>query len=237
MNQQADQEGTGITAVDVNEPETCASVDAEAHSEQASSQDSNQSSNQAPPLFAVSEGKLLTLYLLSFGLYGVYWFYKNWQLQQPSMDKKIYPLLRAIFSIFFTHSLFKRINKQASKLEKKHRFNANLLATIYVVTIVLSHLTDRISMAVDDASAGTGFALHDALSGNTVIIISVGIFLLSAIPLVQVQATANRINDDMLGYLNHRYSVWNYMLIATGTFFWAMLGLGILANSMGLTDG
>lgn len=227
MNQQADQEGleTGITA-----------VDAGAASDQENNQHSNHISNQGPPLFPVSEGKLLTLYLLSFGLYGVYWFYKNWQLQQSSMDKKIYPLLRAIFSIFFTHSLFKRINQQASKLEKKHRFNANLMATIYVVTIVLSHLIDRLSIAGDDGSEGSGFVLQEALSGNTLIIISVGIFLLSAFPLVQVQATANRINDDLLGYLNHRYSVWNYLLIATGALFWAMLGLGILANSMGLTE-
>ena len=230
MNQQADQEGrdTGVTPVDSSEHDSPSSVDAEPLGEQAS--------NQGPLLFPVSEGKLLTLYLLSFGLYGVYWFYKNWQLQQPSMDKKIYPLLRAIFSIFFTHSLFKRINQQASKLEKKHRFNANLMATIYVVTIVLSHLIDRLSIVGDGGTADSGSVLREVLSGNTLIIISVGIFLLSAFPLVQVQATANRINDDLLGYLNHRYSVWNYLLIVTGALFWTMLGLGILANSMGFTE-
>ena len=232
MNQQADQEGTDIIAVDTDTPGPATSVDAGPLSVQPASQ----LKGQGPPLFAVSEGKLLTLYLLSFGLYGVYWFYKNWQLQQPSMAKKIYPLLRAIFSIFFTHSLFKRINEQASKLEKKHRFNANLMATLYVVTIVLSHLIDRLSMVADGGSAGIGHFLHNALSGNSLIIISVGIFLLSAIPLVHVQATANRINDDMLGYLNHKYSVWNYILMATGALLWAMLGLGILASSMGLTN-
>ena len=31
--------------------------------------------------FPVSEGKLITLYILSFCVYGVYWFYKNWKLQ------------------------------------------------------------------------------------------------------------------------------------------------------------
>jgi len=229
MNQQVDQEGTGISPVDTNEAKPHTSVDAEPLSEQVS----NPISNQGPPLFPVSEGKLLTLYLLSFGLYGVYWFYKNWQLQQPSMAKKIYPLLRAIFSIFFTHSLFKRINEQASKVENKHRFNANFMATLYVVTIVLSHLIDRLTITGDDGTAGI-IGFHGVFSGNTLIIISVGIFLISAFPLVQVQATANRINDDMLGYLNHKYSLWNYVLIVTGTLLWAMLGLGILANSMGL---
>jgi len=49
------------------------------------------------PFFTVSEGKFITLYILSFGLYGIYRFYQHWKRQQPLMDKKIYPLLRAIF--------------------------------------------------------------------------------------------------------------------------------------------
>ena len=232
MNQQGRE--TGSTSVDSNEHEPGTAVDDEVACDQENNQVGNQITNQGPPFFPVSEGKLLTLYLLSFGLYGIYWFYKNWQLQQASMDKKIYPLLRAIFSIFFTHSLFKRINQQASELEKEHRFNANLMATLYVVTIVLSHLIDRLSIAGDGDTADSRAVLYETMSGNTLIIISVGIFLLSAFPLVQVQATANRINDDMLGYLNHRYSVWNYILIAAGIFFWTMLGLGILGKSMGL---
>jgi hypothetical protein len=175
--------------------------------------------------FPVSEGKLITLYILSFGLYGVYWFYKNWKLQQARMDKKIFPLMRAIFSIFFTHALFRRIDKSAEQLEKKHRFNANLLATFFVAAIVIGNLLDRVFISA---------AILPGLSENTVIIISLMIFMLSTYPLTVVQATINRINDDMLGYLNHKYSLWNYLLIAVGSVFWSMLALGLLAESMGL---
>jgi hypothetical protein len=49
-----------------------------------------------------------------------------------------------------------------------------------------------------------------------------------------VQATVNRINNDMLGYLNHKYSVWNYLLIALGVIAWLMLAMGLLAESLGL---
>ena len=90
-----------------------------------------------PRYFPVSEGKFMTLYILSFGLYGVYWFYKNWKLQEPKMDKKIYPVWRAIFSIFFTHALFKRIDQSASHLEKQHKFNASALATFFVAAVVV----------------------------------------------------------------------------------------------------
>jgi len=187
--------------------------------------ENNNDTESSLEYFPVSEGKLMTLYILSFGLYGIYWFYKNWKLQQPKMDKKIFPLLRAIFSIFFTHSLFNRINKSAEHLEQKHKFNANLLATFFVAAVVIGNLLDRIS-------ASTG--VLENLSNNTIIISSLVIFLLSAYPLAAVQATVNRINNDMLGYLNHKYSMWNYLLIAFGVIIWVMLALGLLADSLGL---
>ena len=180
-----------------------------------------------PEFFPVSEGKLITLYILSFGLYGVYWFYKNWKLQQPKMDKKIFPVMRAIFSIFFTHSLFNRINKSAVNLEKKQKFNANLLATFFVVAVIAGNFLDRVSMNI---------SILESLSSTSVIIISLVIFLLSVYPLAVVQATVNRINNDMLGYLNHKYSLWNYLLIALGTISWLMIALGLLAQSMGLAS-
>lgn len=182
-------------------------------------------SDNALEYFPVSEGKLITLYILSFGLYGVYWFYRNWTLQQARMEKKIFPVLRAIFSIFFTHSLFRRINKSAGHLDEEHKFNANLMATLFVAAVVISNVLDRLSV-------NTG--ILQALSDNTVIIISLVIFLLSVYPLVAVQATINRINNDMLGYLNHTYSVWNYLLIVSGSILWLMIALGLLAESMGL---
>jgi len=182
---------------------------------------------KTPEFFPVSEGKLITLYILSFGLYGFYWFYKNWQLQKPKMEKKISPVLRATFSIFFTHSLFRRIDERAKdlKLDKKDTFNANNLATLFIGAVIVSNLLDRTSM---------NSGLLVGMTSSKVIITSVILFLLSTYPLVKVQATVNRINDDMLGYLNHKYSVWNYLLIALGVVFWLMMIMGLLAQSTGM---
>lgn len=187
--------------------------------------DSNFDAEAPIEYFPVSEGKLITLYLLSFGLYGIYWFYKNWKLQQPKMDKKIFPILRAIFSIFFTHALFNRINASAINLEQKHQFKANILATFFVAAVLVGNLLDPITM-------NTG--LMDILSNNTVLITSLLLFIISVYPMTVVQATVNRINNDMLGYLNHKYSLWNYLLIVLGAFSWFMLIVGLLANSIGL---
>lgn len=178
----------------------------------------------SPKFFPVSEGKLMTMYILSFGLYGIFWFYKNWKLQQATMDKKIYPVWRAIFSIFFTHSLFKRIDQSAVHLAPQHRFNATMLATFFVIAIIVSNILDRLSINTQTL---------DAISNNTVTIISIVIFFLSTYPLVKVQSTVNRINNDMLGYLNHKYSLWNYALIAVGTLLWLLIALGLLLDAMG----
>ncbi len=178
-----------------------------------------------PEFFPVSEGKLISLYILSFGLYGIYWFYKNWRLQQPKMDKNIMPIMRGIFSIFFTHSLFRIIDKSAEHLDKQHKFNPNSLATLFVGAIIVSNILDRLSLS-------SGAFIN--ISSNTVVITSVIIFLLSTYPMVKVQATVNRINDDLLGYLNHKYSIWNYALMAIGISMWILLAMGLAAESMGL---
>jgi hypothetical protein len=177
------------------------------------------------PFFPVAEGKFITLYILSFGLYGIYWFYQHWKRQKPMMDKKIYPLLRAIFSIFFTHSLFKRINQQAIHLPQQHKFNTNALATFFVTTIILSHVIEPVSMGAD---------MIQSMTSQTFITVSLVLFLLSTYPLVKAQATINRINNDMLGLLNHKYSVWNYLIIVPGAIFWLLLVMGILAGIIGV---
>lgn len=189
-------------------------------------EDTGNAEPQTIPFFPVSEGKLITLYLLSFGFYGIYWFYKHWKLQQPFMDKKIYPVLRALFSIFFVHSLFRRINAQASDLSMEHRFSANLNATMFIITILLSN--------VFDYAFGNG--QPEDIMNNAVIVASLLLFALSTIPLVKAQATANRVNDDLLGYLNYRYSLWNYLLIMAGCLLWLLIFAGIIFNLTGVTS-
>jgi len=205
----------------MNEPDTELSTDIEL----AGVSDGHNDHDDGPEFFPVSEGKLITLYILSFGLYGFYWFYRNWQLQQPKMDKKISPFWRATFSIFFTHALFSRIDESARKLEQKHRFSANTLATLFVAAVVVGNLLDRGSM---------NSGLLAGITSNSVIITSLLLFILSVYPLVRVQATVNRINNDILGYLNHKYSIWNYLLIALGIIFWLTMAMAMLAESMGV---
>ena len=57
--------------------------------------------------YVVSKIKFLVLFFATFSLYGVYWNFKNWSLYKNYHNDDIWPIMRAIFSVFFTHSLFR----------------------------------------------------------------------------------------------------------------------------------
>ena len=83
------------------------------------------------------------LSFFSFGLYNLYWFYKNWRFFRELYDWDIYPVWRAIFAIFFAHALLEQINDLA--IEKGHPgISSNAYATGYVVMAIIQRFLDRI---------------------------------------------------------------------------------------------
>ncbi|ELK4741365.1 TPA: hypothetical protein ACG4N4_006397, partial [Pseudomonas aeruginosa] len=95
--------------------------------------------------FVTSLGKMSVLFLVTLGLYGVYWMYKHWKAQQPQMERRISPVWRAIFGIFFFHALARRIH-QALPEERQALWSPSKDATWAVLLTVaanlISHLTD-----------------------------------------------------------------------------------------------
>jgi hypothetical protein len=167
--------------------------------------------------FPVAQSKLAVMYIVTFGLYAVYWFYKNWQYQEPYMGKQINPALRSIFYIFFTHSLFRRIKKAAVDKGSNPSWRADLWATFFVVLNIASNFADRISIEFD-ATAGAD---------------AVGLILVFVVvyPLYRAQGIINMINDDPQGALNRRFTAANYIFIVLGGAVWALAAAGILMSS------
>lgn len=94
-----------------------------------------------PPYFAVSTTKLVVMTICTFGLYEVYWFYKNWCLIKKRDAPAIMPFWRAVFSIFFCHGCFKHIQTAADKLGVK-TFNADAMAAGWILTSIMWRLPD-----------------------------------------------------------------------------------------------
>lgn len=58
------------------------------------------------PLFHVSLTKLIIMFIATFGLYQVYWFYKQWQALKNYYDLDAWPIARSFFFLSFIHILY-----------------------------------------------------------------------------------------------------------------------------------
>lgn len=164
------------------------------------------------PFFSTSIKKLTILFVATFSLYAVYWFYKQWKHQSPTMAKKIIPALRALFSIFFTHSLFNRVKKDAEAKGIESDINYTMLATTMVALQILSNVLDIVPLDIG--------IIPLTLTGIVVI-------MAMLYPLISVQQKINLINDDPDGASNSSLSAYNYLFIVLGILFWALVVVGM----------
>ncbi len=174
---------------------------------------------QQAAFFIVSTSKLFKMYILTLGLYGLYWFYKNWKLQKALHNLDVMPIPRAIFSIFFTHSLFRRISDTIDREGISCKFNASLMAWIYVVSLLGSSIIAQLGKMNTIPNV---FQLFDL----------VGI-LVSVYPLMNAQDAINQINGDIVGITNSEYSWHNILLMIFGVIIWILSLLGLLAVILG----
>jgi hypothetical protein len=158
--------------------------------------------------FPISLKKLTILFISTFSVYTVYWFYKNWKMLEPTMDKKIHPLLRAIFDVFFTHSLFSRIETAAVAKNISMKWSAGVLATIYVVFTFISAIVKHFFSSSE---------LYNLVNLLTILFLFIILW-----PLYSIQKIVNQINGDPDGKLNCSFSGYNYVFIIGGSLLWIL---------------
>ncbi|MFC3152883.1 DUF3857 domain-containing protein [Litoribrevibacter euphylliae] len=90
--------------------------------------------------YPVDNIKYLALSFMTFGVYTVYWLYKNWQYIKERDQSNIMPLARAIFSIIWYYPLAKQIfliNKD--KLTKRDHAIISLLLVAFIIGYLISN--------------------------------------------------------------------------------------------------
>jgi hypothetical protein len=78
----------------------------------------------------------VVLWLLSvgsFGLYNIYWFYRNWQSVQKESSRKISPFWRALLTILFVLPLFSIILAKAEERGYSTQYSAPWLSGGYII--------------------------------------------------------------------------------------------------------
>ncbi len=171
--------------------------------------------------FPTSQKKLVILFIATFGAYPVYWFYKNWELQKK-YGEKVMPLLRAIFYIFFTHSLFRRVEDAAMRKGISISWSAGPLAAIFVILTIVSSILDRTA----ENSPTIGIVDYASLA---IVFVLLG-------PIYMVQEVVNKINDDPQGRLNSSFSIYNFIFIIIGVLMWMLVGVGLFQLDIGFIN-
>ena len=174
-----------------------------------------------PAFYIVSVAKFLTLYIFTFSLYGLYWHYKNWKRYKLfSGDSSPMPIMRAIFSIFFTHSLFSAINVRILQQKKDFTWNPAIWASIAVLALVGARISDQ-------------FAARDSLL-DVLDLLPIPLMIIYGLMLLKAQRAINISCNDPTGKSNSNFTLANCVWIFLGSIFLTLIAIGLLLPADGL---
>lgn len=171
--------------------------------------------------YIVSLKKFGILFLSTFGTYAIYWFYKNWKMHKAKYNGSLWPVPRAIFNIFFAHSLFKKVDSSIKRDRLSFDWSPSGLATLFVIFTIVNRFIDRLSLK----EMGTPW----------VDIISIPVLFILYIILLKVQKAINISQNDPQGNSNSDITVLNIVWILLGVVLWILFLIGILMSA-GILD-
>jgi MFS-type transporter involved in bile tolerance (Atg22 family) len=164
--------------------------------------------------YVVSPTKFWVLSIATAGLYRLYWHYKNWALYRASTGERIWPVMRAIFAIFFTHALFREVDASIRRKALTHSWHPMGAATFYVIASLVENASDRM------AGRSIGSPWTDLAS-----ILCVPLAISS---LYVAQKAINVACDDPDGGSNRRFTIANWVWIGIGFLLWSLIAIGML---------
>lgn len=162
--------------------------------------------------YVVSTRKMLILSFATAGMYLLFWNFKHWSNYRHATGESLWPLPRAIFSIFFTHSLFSKIADH-DVTGKRAAWNYDRYATAVVLVYIVNYVLSW---------GGQGSRLITAISMLAIIPIT--------LLLKQAQAEANARCGDPEGSSNSEFTAANIVWCVLGALFWLLALVGIAAQ-------
>jgi hypothetical protein len=146
--------------------------------------------NGQPVFFGVSPLKLVLMSTVTFGIYELYWFYKNWKLIKQRTESNIMPFWRAFFLVFFCYSCFREVKDVAASRGVSFPSSPGMLAAGWIILTILWQLPDPYWF----------------------------VCFLAPLMLVPVQNAINRLNAVIAPdhSPNSRFSAWNIVGLVVG---------------------
>lgn len=165
-----------------------------------------------PPFYTVSLVKLTVMMFITGGLYGLYWYYKNWSRYKAYSAKPIWPVPRAIFGLIYVPSMFGKVDALLKEKGQRGMPYWGALAAGMILLALAPSLVVFVH-GVATSSKGAGAASLGLLPLWISVASTFGQFLI----MLRVQSSINRLNRDAEG---------NCKCGSTfGEGVWAMLGV------------
>ncbi len=164
--------------------------------------------------YVVSKRKLTVMFIGTMSLYSLYWVFKNWRNYSDYIDERIMPIMRAIFQIFFMHSLFNKVDDDLKAQGKSFDWAPNMVATIYVVASVVSQLLDRLA----EIEVGPQWLEFGSVLCLPILLIT----------LLKAQDAINLSQNDPKGESNNRFTVWNILWLVPFALLWLFVGVALM---------
>ena len=165
-------------------------------------------------LYVIAPWKFNLLFWATLGIYDVYWNFRNWQNQKDIRQKKVQPVARALFSVFFFASLMKTINDENKGTTKP--LPVTIMATLYVLSYLISTVSDRAAASMET------FGILD--------LISLALLPVTWAVLLKAKKAINLSQGDEHGLLNNRLTLANGIWILLGISLWALILLGLASG-------
>jgi hypothetical protein len=151
--------------------------------------------------FSSSMWRLSILCVVTFGLYEIYWFFKNWQAVERHTNAKLSPFWRSVFPFFFCNDLFKKILASARSHGYTEEYSSGWLTLAFIGLSATSRLPDPFWF----------------------------IALMNFIPLLIAQRAINFNNSRALpeSAPNDIFSAWEVALLVVGAIAWILVFAGL----------
>lgn len=160
--------------------------------------------------YVVSTRKLLILFFATFGLYQLHWNFQNWLLHKRATGEDVWPLPRALFAIFFTHTLYREIAAYDSTGDRR-TWDSEIHASGMVFMLFIGYALSWV---------GTDSRFIDLAS--ILLLIPIGLLLKT------VQVEVNIRSGDPSGSSNDSFTAANIVWCVIGGVVWFFALIGLL---------
>ncbi|HEX7028711.1 MAG TPA: energy transducer TonB, partial [Gammaproteobacteria bacterium] len=141
--------------------------------------------------YPVSPPKFIAMWMLTGGLYGLYWFYKNWRYVKQRDQSGIMPVARGIFLHFWYYPLYEELHGDSVKRYGKAQLPPLAVGGVLAAAFLVLYIAGNLA----------GYELAATL-----------VAMLLVLPLVNYINHAGG-NDSAAYKLNSRWRVRHYLLI------------------------